>query len=63
MAQLDIHEPRSAGAGVGGGGLRATVLYDYEAAEDNEINLLEGQILTDVQMIDEGSEVNTVSSP
>lgn len=30
------------------------MLYDYEAAEDNEITLVEGQIITGIQQLDEG---------
>jgi hypothetical protein len=37
----------------GGTGLRAIVLYDYTADEENEINLIEGQIITDIDMVDE----------
>ena len=32
----------------------ATVLYDYDAAEDNELTLREGELLTDVDQVDEG---------
>lgn len=35
-------------------GLRAKVLFDYEKTEDNELQLVEGEILTEVDMIDEG---------
>lgn len=35
-------------------GVRATVLYDYEAEEDNELTLREGDILTQVDQVDEG---------
>lgn len=43
-----------AAGGSTGEGQRAKVLYDYEADEDNELGLEEGEILTGVQEIDEG---------
>lgn len=46
----------TAQATVGGqsssGGVRALVEYDYEKAEDNEIELREGEYVTEVEMID-----------
>ncbi|TLD04759.1 uncharacterized protein PgNI_09885 [Pyricularia grisea] len=36
-----------------GGGKRALIQYDYEAAEDNEIELVDGQYVTDIEMVDE----------
>ncbi|PKI83088.1 hypothetical protein MVES_003107 [Malassezia vespertilionis] len=35
------------------GSQRATVLYDYEAAEDNELTLREGDVLTHIEQVDE----------
>lgn len=35
------------------GGQRAVVLYDYTADEENEINLVEGQVVTEIDMVDE----------
>lgn len=35
-------------------GKSAVALYDYEAAEDNEISLVEGQTITNIQQLDEG---------
>ncbi|KAI5846156.1 hypothetical protein BZA05DRAFT_357600 [Tricharina praecox] len=35
------------------GGQRAVVLYDYAADEENEINLIEGQVVTDIDMVDD----------
>lgn len=43
------------GAHAGGAGVQARVLYDYEAAEDNEINLVDGQLITDIEMVDDVS--------
>jgi hypothetical protein len=42
------------GAGAGSGsGKRAVILYDYEKAEDNEVELREGDHVTDIDMVDE----------
>lgn len=35
------------------GGKRALVQYDYEKAEDNELELREGEYVTDIEMVDE----------
>ncbi|CAG8127390.1 unnamed protein product [Penicillium salamii] len=35
------------------GGPRAQIQYDYEKAEDNEIELREGDYVTDIEMVDE----------
>lgn len=35
------------------GGYRAVVQYDYEKAEDNEIELVEGDLVTNIDMVDE----------
>jgi drebrin-like protein len=35
------------------GGKSAVVLFDYEAQEENEISLIEGQLITNVEIIDE----------
>lgn len=61
---LEDEEParvRSETVGVGAGGetvegsagRRALILFDYEATEPNEINLVEGQIVGEVDMVDE----------
>ncbi|EKG21820.1 Neutrophil cytosol factor 2 p67phox [Macrophomina phaseolina MS6] len=47
-----------AGAGAGHtsaqtGGKRAVAQYDYEKAEDNEIELAEGELITNIDMVDE----------
>lgn len=36
-----------------GGGKRAVIQYDYEKAEDNEVELREGEIVSDIDMVDE----------
>ncbi|KAL6703047.1 actin binding protein [Coniothyrium glycines] len=44
----------AAGHGAGSGsGKRATIQYDYEKAEDNEVELHEGDIVTDIDMVDD----------
>jgi hypothetical protein len=35
------------------GGKRAAIQYDYEKAEDNEIDLVEGEFVTNIEMVDE----------
>lgn len=37
----------------GSGGKRALIQYDYEKAEDNEVELREGDYVTDIDMVDE----------
>lgn len=37
----------------GGAGKRAIISYDYEKAEDNEVELREGEYVTDIDMVDE----------
>lgn len=47
-------EPEQVAAGAAGlGGKRALIQYDYEKAEDNEIELVEGQYVTNIEMVDE----------
>ncbi|KAL7415768.1 hypothetical protein BDY24DRAFT_269726 [Mrakia frigida] len=46
-------EESKAGEGAGGG-KKAKVLFDYEATEDNELALREGEILVELEMVDEG---------
>ncbi|EUC33011.1 hypothetical protein COCCADRAFT_37128 [Bipolaris zeicola 26-R-13] len=45
----DDDEPAAAG----GSGKRAVILYDYEKAEDNEVELRDGEYVTDIDMVDE----------
>ncbi|EOD49745.1 Neutrophil cytosol factor 2 p67phox [Neofusicoccum parvum] len=65
--QVEAHDPArgagiaaaeasfGAGAGQAGqaGGKRAVAQYDYEKAEDNEIELAEGELITNIDMVDE----------
>lgn len=44
------HDDSSAGAG---SGKRAVIIYDYEKAEDNEVELREGDHVTNIDMVDE----------
>ncbi|KFA79649.1 hypothetical protein S40288_04095 [Stachybotrys chartarum IBT 40288] len=48
-------EPEQAAVGQAAeqGGRRAVVQYDYDKAEDNEIDLVEGQYVTNIDMVDE----------
>lgn len=47
--QDDDDEPAAAG----GSGKRALIQYDYEKAEDNEVELRDGEYVTDIDMVDE----------
>ncbi|KAM0286972.1 hypothetical protein ACHAQH_000657 [Verticillium albo-atrum] len=52
LSEANIAPPQ-APAGAQAGGKRAVIQYDYEKAEDNEIELREGQIVTNIEMVDE----------
>ncbi|GAB7352666.1 hypothetical protein MBLNU459_g3030t1 [Dothideomycetes sp. NU459] len=43
----------SSGPGAGVSGKRALIQYDYEKAEDNEIELREGDYVTNIEMVDD----------
>lgn len=72
-SSLEEEEPsraRSEAVGVGAGGetvdggsagKRALVLFDYEASEENEINLVEGQVVGEVDMVDAVGLVHATS--
>lgn len=49
----ELPEEAPVAAPSGSHGIRATVLYDYEAQEDNEIDLFENQVVTEIDMVDE----------
>ncbi|KAI1820384.1 hypothetical protein F4861DRAFT_523178 [Xylaria intraflava] len=56
------HEPvGQAPAGVAGG-RRALIQYDYEKAEDNELELREGEYVTNIDMVDEDWWMGTNSA-
>ena len=42
-------------------GLRATALYDYQAAGEDEVTFDPGDVLEDVQMVDEGWWIGSVN--
>ncbi|PLB36720.1 putative actin binding protein [Aspergillus candidus] len=54
----DLHEAEQPSAGVFAAdhpqesGIKALVQYDYEKAEDNEIELREGEFVTEIEMVD-----------
>jgi hypothetical protein len=39
--------------GSGASGKRAVIQYDYEKAEDNEVDLIEGEYVTNIEMVDD----------
>ncbi|CAK7265796.1 actin binding protein [Sporothrix epigloea] len=43
--------PEPAHAAAGGSGVRALIQYDYEKAEDNEIELIEGEYVTNIDQV------------
>ncbi|KAI1190517.1 hypothetical protein F5B17DRAFT_427527 [Nemania serpens] len=47
------HEPVTQAPAGTSGGKRALVQYDYEKAEDNELELREGEYVTNIDMVDE----------
>ncbi|KAI1375669.1 hypothetical protein F4677DRAFT_113475 [Hypoxylon crocopeplum] len=47
------HEPVAESPAAPSGGKRALIQYDYEKAEDNELELREGEYVTDIEMVDE----------
>ncbi|KAJ4860224.1 variant SH3 domain-containing protein [Trichoderma breve] len=47
------HAPQVADSHDQQGGKRALVQYDYEKAEDNEIDLVEGEYVTNIDMVDD----------
>lgn len=61
VARQEFDEPQPAAPAqqAGGKGQKAVIQYDYEKAEDNEIELLEGQIVTDIDMVDEDWWIGT----
>ncbi|CAK7563896.1 MAG: actin binding protein [Sporothrix epigloea] len=45
--------PKNAPSAAGGDGVRALIQYDYEKAEDNEIELVEGEYVTNIDQVDD----------
>ncbi|KAK3945245.1 hypothetical protein QBC46DRAFT_371673 [Diplogelasinospora grovesii] len=52
VAELSLGHAADSHAG-SGGGKRALIQYDYERAEDNEIELREGEYVTNIEMVDD----------
>lgn len=57
--EFDEPQPPPPAAQAAGKGPKAVIQYDYEKAEDNEIELLEGQIVTDIDMVDDDWWIGT----
>ncbi|PHH73829.1 hypothetical protein CDD80_3542 [Ophiocordyceps camponoti-rufipedis] len=57
-AQEEAHQPPHGG----GSGRRALIQYDYEKAEDNEIDLVDGEYVTNIDMVDEDWWMGTNSA-
>ncbi|KAH8676185.1 hypothetical protein BX600DRAFT_196461 [Xylariales sp. PMI_506] len=53
VAQEQFGHEEVADAAAASGGHRAIVQYDYEKAEDNEIELREGEYVTNIEMVDD----------
>ncbi|CAI6099958.1 unnamed protein product [Clonostachys chloroleuca] len=53
VAEQEFEPEQVAAAQSSQGGYRAVVQYDYEKAEENEIELIEGQTVTDIDMVDD----------
>jgi len=56
------HAPFGQDQAATGGGKRAVIQYDYEKAEDNEIELREGEYVTNIEMVDEDWWMGTNSA-
>lgn len=54
MSLKSTPAPAPAPAPAPSSGPRARVLYEYAKDEDNEMDLVEGEILTEIEMVDEG---------
>jgi hypothetical protein len=48
-----VHDDEPARGAASGGGKRALIQYEYEKAEDNEIELREGEYVSNIDMVDE----------
>jgi hypothetical protein len=53
VSPIESVSKTAANPGAGKGGHRARVQYDYEKAEDNEIELKENDIVTNIEMVDD----------
>ncbi|CDS81937.1 related to Drebrin F [Sporisorium scitamineum] len=54
LESTHLADASGGGGGGSGGGLRGRVAWAYEAAEDNELTLVEGAIISNIEQIDEG---------
>ncbi|KAF2731295.1 hypothetical protein EJ04DRAFT_499032 [Polyplosphaeria fusca] len=62
VAAAGVAAAAGAGEGEGDGGPRALIQYDYEKAEDNEVELKEGEYVTDIDMVDDDWWMGTNSA-
>ncbi|KAF4824142.1 Drebrin-like protein [Colletotrichum tropicale] len=53
VAEQQFGQEQVAAGQAQGGGHRALIQYDYEKAEDNELELVEGEYVTNIEMVDE----------
>ncbi|KAF9879953.1 hypothetical protein CkaCkLH20_02764 [Colletotrichum karsti] len=53
VAQQEFGQEQVAAGQAQSGGHRALIQYDYEKAEDNELELVEGEYVTNIEMVDE----------
>ncbi len=54
LESTHIADGGAAKSASGSGGLRGRVVWAYEAAEENELTLVEGAIISNIEQIDEG---------
>lgn len=62
VAEQQFGEEQVANAPAASGGKRALVQYDYEKAEDNELELRENEYVTNIEMVDEDWWMGTNSA-
>ncbi|KAI1866385.1 hypothetical protein JX265_007686 [Neoarthrinium moseri] len=62
VAEQQFGEEPVADASGAAGGKRALIQYDYEKAEDNELELREGEYVTNIEMVDEDWWMGTNSA-
>ncbi|KAL2261845.1 hypothetical protein VTK26DRAFT_3165 [Humicola hyalothermophila] len=53
VASEAVNHPTDTGAGGSTGGRKALIQYDYDKTEDNEIDLREGEYVTNIEMVDD----------
>ncbi|KAK9780845.1 hypothetical protein SCAR479_02031 [Seiridium cardinale] len=62
VAEQQFGEESVADAPAATGGKRALIQYDYEKAEDNEVELREGEYVTNIEMVDDDWWMGTNSA-